>query len=185
LTRKAEGRKLGIPYGSNPDTCPMRSLKAWLEASAIESGALFRSITRHGKIRARLSSYAVALVVKHYAGVLGLDAATYAGHSLRAGLATSAAIAGANERAIMNPGHYEPDGTQVKRHGAAVHPRWVTVPGECCGEGGAVACSVIPCSLPTARPASASGPAGFIGGAAERGFHDGVSPERQVVDIET
>ena len=37
-----------------------------------------------------------------YAGVVGLEAAGYSGHSLRAGLATSAAIAGANERAIMN-----------------------------------------------------------------------------------
>jgi integrase len=33
---------------------------------------------------------------------LMLDAAKYAGHSLRAGHATSAAIAGASERSIMN-----------------------------------------------------------------------------------
>ena len=32
----------------------------------------------------------------------GLDAGKYAGHSLRAGHATSAAIAGASERSIMN-----------------------------------------------------------------------------------
>jgi integrase len=49
-----------------------------------------------------MSGYAVALVVKKYAGVLGLEPAAYSGHSLRAGLATSAAIAGASERAIMN-----------------------------------------------------------------------------------
>jgi integrase len=102
VDQEGEGRKLGIPYGTNPDTCPVRSLKAWLEAGGIESGPVFCSITRHGKIGARLSSYAVALVVEQYAGALGLDAATYAGHSLRAGLATSAAIAGASERAIMN-----------------------------------------------------------------------------------
>jgi len=69
----------------------VRSLKAWLEAAGIESGPVFRSITRHGKIGARLSGYDVALVVKQYAGALGLDAATYAGHSLRAGLAASRA----------------------------------------------------------------------------------------------
>ncbi len=37
----------------------------------------------------------------HGAAAVGLDAANYAGHSLRAGLATSAAIAGASERSIM------------------------------------------------------------------------------------
>jgi len=44
----------------------------------------------------------VALVVKRYAEAAGLEAANYAGHSLRAGLATSAAIVGVSERAIMN-----------------------------------------------------------------------------------
>jgi integrase len=99
--QEGEGRKIGIPYGSNPETCPVRSLKAWLEAAAIESGALFRSITRHGKIQGRLSGYAVALIVKKHVGAAGLEMAAYSGHSLRAGLATSAAIAGASERSIM------------------------------------------------------------------------------------
>jgi integrase len=102
VDQEGEGRKIGIPYGSHPETCPVRSLKAWLEAASIESGTVFRSVTRHGKIAARMSGYAVALVVKKYAGVLGLEPAAYSGHSLRAGLATSAAIAGVSERAIMN-----------------------------------------------------------------------------------
>jgi hypothetical protein len=55
---------------------------------------LFRSITRHGRIGSRMSAYAVALVVRQYAGAVGLETEAYAGHSLRAGLATSAAIAG-------------------------------------------------------------------------------------------
>ena len=44
----------------------------------------------------------VARIVKKLALRAGLDAAKYAGHSLRAGHATSAAIAGASERSIMN-----------------------------------------------------------------------------------
>jgi integrase len=88
--------------GSNSDTCPVRALRAWIEAAAIESGPLFRSVTRHGKIQGRLSGFAVAVIVKRYAGAVGLDMAVYSGHSLRAGLVTSAAIAGASERAIMN-----------------------------------------------------------------------------------
>ena len=44
----------------------------------------------------------VALVIKRYADEAGFDGGKYAGHSLRAGLATSAAAAGVSERAIMN-----------------------------------------------------------------------------------
>ena len=43
-------------------------------------------MNRHGNVQpGRLSGYAVALVVKRYAAAAGLDAARYAGHSLRAG----------------------------------------------------------------------------------------------------
>src|ERR1017187_7397148 len=43
-----EGRRIGIPYGSNPDTCPVRTIQAWIEQAAISaSGPLFRSIKRH------------------------------------------------------------------------------------------------------------------------------------------
>jgi len=96
------GRKIGIPYGSNPETCPVRTVQAWLAEAGAEVGQLFRSISRHWKVRAdRLSGIDVARVVKKPAVRAGLDAAKYAGHSLRAGHATSAAIAGASERSIM------------------------------------------------------------------------------------
>ena len=100
--QEAVGRKIGIPYGSNPATCPVRTLQAWLELAAIASGPLFRSLNRHGQVQPRrLSPKDVARVVKKLAGRAGLDAANYAGHSLRAGHATSAAIAGASERSIQ------------------------------------------------------------------------------------
>jgi site-specific recombinase XerD len=97
-----EGRRIGIPYGSNPDTCPVRTVQAWLEAVDVTGGPLFRSINRHGHAQAgRLSGIDVARVVKKLADRAGLDAAQYAGHSLRAGHATAAAIAGASEHSIM------------------------------------------------------------------------------------
>ena len=97
------GRKIGIPYGSNPETCPVRTIQAWIELAALSSGALFPAINRHGQVQAgRLSGIDVARVVKKLALRAGLDAKAYAGHSLRAGHATSAAIAGASERSIMN-----------------------------------------------------------------------------------
>ncbi len=49
----------------------------------------------------RLTGRSVARVVKRYAEAAGLDPSDYAGHSLRAGLATSAAAAGVSERVIM------------------------------------------------------------------------------------
>lgn len=97
------GRKIGIPYGSNPETCPVRTLQEWIDAVGISAGPIFRSINRHGRIQAgRLSPVDVARIVKKLATRAGLDPAKYAGHSLRAGHATSAAIAGASERSIMN-----------------------------------------------------------------------------------
>lgn len=96
------GRKIGIPYGSNPETCPVRTVQTWIEQTGIVTGPLFRSITRHGRLRqGRLSGIDVARVVKKLAMRAGLDEAKYAGHSLRAGHATTAAIGGASERSIM------------------------------------------------------------------------------------
>jgi integrase len=101
--QQAAGRKIGIPYGSNPETCPVRTVQAWIEQASVSTGALFRSINRHGQVKAGgLSGLDVARIVKKLADRAGLDAAKYAGHSLRAGHATSAAIAGASERSIMN-----------------------------------------------------------------------------------
>jgi site-specific recombinase XerD len=101
--QEGAGRKVGIPYGSNPETCPVRVLQAWIELAGIASGALFRSISRHGRVQAgRLAPIDVARIVKKLALRAGLNPATYAGHSLRAGHATAAAIAGASERSIMN-----------------------------------------------------------------------------------
>ena len=80
----------------------VRTIQAWIEQANITIGPLFRSISRHGQIQpGRLSPVDVARVVKKLAQRAGLDAAKYAGHSLRAGHATSAAIAGASERSIM------------------------------------------------------------------------------------
>jgi integrase len=103
IDQEGIGRKVGIPYGSNPETCPVRNLQRWIEAACINTGPVFRSINRHGKVQAReLAGIDVARVVRKLAKRAGLDPSNYAGHSLRAGHATSAAIAGASERSIMN-----------------------------------------------------------------------------------
>jgi integrase len=71
--------------------------------AAVTEGPFFRSVNRHGQVEpGRLLGIDVARVVKKLAERTGLDPAKYAGHSLRAGHATAAAIAGASERSIMN-----------------------------------------------------------------------------------
>jgi integrase len=63
--QEGAGRTLGIPYGSNPVTCPVRAWRVWLEVSGITEGSAFRPVDRHGHIGAtRLSGQAVALVLK-------------------------------------------------------------------------------------------------------------------------
>src|SRR5437870_11024554 len=47
------GRKIGIPYGSNPETCPVRVIQSWLEQAGISTGPLFRAINRHGQVQWR------------------------------------------------------------------------------------------------------------------------------------
>jgi len=100
--QEGEGIVKGIPFGSDPATCPVRALQAWLEASGITAGPLFRPVNRHGQVGARrLSDKAVALVVKRCAAAAGYDPKRFAGHSLRAGLITAAHLAGKSERSIM------------------------------------------------------------------------------------
>jgi len=100
--QEGRGRTIGLPYGSTPTSCPVRALRAWLDAAGIAAGPLFRGITRHDALLPdRLSDKGVARVVKRAAAVAGLDPARYSGHSLRAGLATAAAQAGISERSIM------------------------------------------------------------------------------------
>lgn len=90
------------------DLCPVQALVAWLGASGIIAGALFRPIDRWGKLRAsRLTGHAVATIVKAVAEAAGLDPAQFSGHSLRAGFATQAALAHAPEWEIQEvTGHH-------------------------------------------------------------------------------
>jgi site-specific recombinase XerD len=114
--QEGKSRRIGIPFGSSEATCPVRSLQVWLTSARITDGPVFRSLDTFQRVQpARLSDKAVALIVKRRAKAVGLDPARYAGHSLRAGLATSAAAAGASERVIMaQTGHRSAD--MVRRY---------------------------------------------------------------------
>jgi site-specific recombinase XerD len=127
--QEAIGRKVGLPFGSNPLTCPIRALRDWLSRAGVARGPIFRPVDRHGNVKPRrLSDQSVALIVKRCAHDAGLDANNYAGHSLRSGLATAAAMADVSERSILaQTGHkslpvvrrYIRDGSLFRRNAAA------------------------------------------------------------------
>ena len=88
--QSGEGMTKGIPYFLNANYCPVISLKNWIEKSEIKSGKIFD-----------MSDKSVALTIKKYTALVGLDSNKYSGHSLRSGFATSTAELGAEERSIM------------------------------------------------------------------------------------
>lgn len=102
--QEGEGQTIGIPYGSHPESCPVRALAAWLERSNITYGFLFTGIGRWGgEVTGKpLCDHQLAKIIKRLASCAGLDPACFSGHSLRSGLATCAAEGGATERAIMD-----------------------------------------------------------------------------------
>ena len=97
-----EGSVKGLPYFDNSVYCPVLSLKNWIEISNIDSGPLFRRFSKGTKLsNNRLTDQTVALLIKKYLQLAGIDNRNYSGHSLRSGFATSAAESGAEERSIM------------------------------------------------------------------------------------
>jgi site-specific recombinase XerD len=97
-----EGTLKGLPYFDSPQYCPVLSLKKWIEKSNINSGPLFRRFTKGSKLTDnRLTDQTVALLIKKYLNLAGIDNKNYSGHSLRSGFATTAAESGAEERSIM------------------------------------------------------------------------------------
>jgi len=88
--QSGEGMIKAIPYFENQKFCPVIAIKNWIELINLKSGKIFN-----------ISDKNVALIIKKYANLAGLESEKYAGHSLRSGFATSAAESGAEERNIM------------------------------------------------------------------------------------
>jgi site-specific recombinase XerD len=110
----AAGAEIAVPNGSKLK--PVAALSAWLDALARASGLVggasalpkeapvFRPIGKGGMrvAAARLTDRSVAEIVKKYAALGGFDAATFSGHSMRAGFITSALEHGADFFKVMD-----------------------------------------------------------------------------------
>lgn len=98
--QEGAGATIAVVRGSV--ACPVAAVRAWRAAAGIESGPLFRSIRKGGKVGARLSAQSVADIVKTHAARCDLDPQDFAGHSLRSGFITSAAKRGASIFKMMD-----------------------------------------------------------------------------------
>ena len=108
------GRKIGIPHGRGR-WCPVAALEQWQAASGISEGAIFRPVDRHDRVGPkRLSAEGVCLVVRERVQAAGIDPGNYSGHSLRAGLATSAAQAGVSSWKIRQQTGHASDAMLVR-----------------------------------------------------------------------
>ncbi|WP_162924837.1 site-specific integrase [Rubrobacter indicoceani] len=90
-----EGEAVGIPYGNHEETCPVTAVERWVSFSG-KGGEepLFCRIDRHSNLKAGgLSGDGINDLVKRRVAEAGLDPSRYSGHSLRAGLPTSASEA--------------------------------------------------------------------------------------------
>jgi len=97
-----EGFTKALPYFDSSQYCPVVSLKNWLDISKITSGPVFRRFVKGSKLSEnRLTDQTVALLIKKYLNLAGINSKNYSGHSLRSGFATSAAESGVEERNIM------------------------------------------------------------------------------------
>ena len=100
--QRGEGKTKAIPFVDGP-MCAAKALQAWITASGVQMGPVFRGFTNAGTLReTALSPQSVAVVVKIAAEAAGLDPDEFAGHSLRAGHVTQARAAGVADSLTMS-----------------------------------------------------------------------------------
>ena len=94
------GDKVAIPFGDHEETCPIKALREWLAAANV-ARVVFRAVDRHRKVAATgLHRDSISEIFKTAAAIAGINATNIAGHSVRTGMATQAALNGSSERAI-------------------------------------------------------------------------------------
>ncbi|MNK66055.1 site-specific tyrosine recombinase XerD [compost metagenome] len=92
--QEGAGRIVFIPRAKGA-RCPVAALEQWKALAGIDSGYIFRRVSRHNTIgNGALTGQSVSLIVKAAYRRTGSDASLVAGHSLRAGYVTAAAMAG-------------------------------------------------------------------------------------------
>jgi integrase len=88
-----EGAEIAVPFVPNRSLCAVRAVKAWLDASGIDAGPIFRTFSLRRELTDRaIDGRDVANLVQKLAQRAHLEG-DFAAHSLRAGFVTVAARA--------------------------------------------------------------------------------------------
>lgn len=91
---EARGQLVGVAHGHHVETDPVAALDAWLTHRGREPGQLFRGF-HLDRIGSRpFTGSGLARMLKDRAAAAGIPSERVSGHSLRAGHATTAALAG-------------------------------------------------------------------------------------------
>jgi integrase len=118
--QEGAGRRIGIPFGSNPETCPVRTMQAWIVVAGITEGPVLRAAAATALVRYRRS-----------AGSEETDKTGRAGFSqVCRALATGRARYQRRHCRRFGAEHYESDGAQERPDGTAVYPGRELVPRE-------------------------------------------------------
>ena len=98
-----EGEGQIVPILKGSQACPVEAVKTWLEKAKVPKGPVFRRFGKGNRIfETALTPHSIGQIVKKYAGKAGFNPEEYAGHSLRSGFLTSAAMNGASIFKMMD-----------------------------------------------------------------------------------
>jgi len=107
---KTDPRKVSVPYGSNPDTCPVRAVRAWIEASGRgPDDYVFARIHHTGAVlHGGLTPQSIGAVITKAGTRAGVEI-RFTGHSVRRGVVTEARRAGKDSKAIAKITGHRPN----------------------------------------------------------------------------
>ncbi len=110
------GQVVGVAHGQHPATDPVAALAGWLNLRGTAPGPMFTSMRPGGPALQPISGNAIARILRARAGTAGLPTARITGHSLRAGHATSAALAGVGVERIAAQTRHRRIDVRIQRY---------------------------------------------------------------------
>ena len=115
--QESRGREIAIVPGANPATCPIAALNDWLKAAKIRSGHVFRAVDQKERVSTSgLNRDSIGYIIKRAASRAGMSVANIAGHSLRSGGITTAAMNEVPEYVIRRQSHHSPQSRSFHRY---------------------------------------------------------------------
>lgn len=113
---EGHGQQVPVATGRHASTDPVAALAAWIELRGRAPGRIFTSMRGGTVTHKPISGDAISIMLRKRAYAAGLDATRITGHSLRAGHATTAALAGVSLDRIANQTRHKRLSTLVDRY---------------------------------------------------------------------